>query len=84
MPGKLIWKQNKSANAIFKQDLDSTVLYLQCRSVFFFIQNICLVCVSAMFVLKTDFKFFCKGNTWNYKTGESLTVILNHIRAQMG
>ena len=29
-----------------------------------------------MFVLKTDFKIFCKGYTWNSKTAESLKVIL--------
>ena len=40
-----------------------------------FIQNICFVCGNAMFVLKSDFKFFCKGNTCNSKTRESVIVI---------
>ena len=49
-----------------------------------FIQNICLVCGSAMFVLKTDFKFFCKGCTWNSKTGESLKVIFEPYKSKNG
>ena len=47
-----------------------------------FIQISVWFCGSTMFVLKTGFKYFCKGNTWNSKTGES--VIFHHIRAETG
>ena len=58
MPGTFIWKQYVSAYAIFKQYLDSLIPALQVSILF--IQNICLVCGSEMFVLKTDFRFFVK------------------------
>ena len=34
-----------------------------------------------MHVLKTDFIFFCKGDTWNFKTGVSLKVIFERYKS---
>ena len=45
-----------------------------------FTQTICLVCGSAMDRFKVY--FFCKGNTWDSKRGESLKVILNILEKQ--